>query len=258
MRLLVLIFYITIAFTAQTLGSPISTNYIQTTVLYNVTDLGAENTPPTFVRLADGTVTSVIVSNGTQLYQFNKMPVQSVYEKQQSSTDDYYVTTMRVNGHSTGYGVYFGAEPSNGPVVFGASSGWNGVPSDLNSSGQFVGSAHYPDPSYALPGQYYWAAFSTPTGANHGFTAYVSDNLNYYIPNLPDGAWLTSAFAISDSGQILTLGNDGHDYLLTPLSLGIPAPTPVPEPTTTIIFGMMGGALVIRSLRRKTVSESTD
>jgi PEP-CTERM motif len=64
---------------------------------------------------------------------------------------------------------------------------------------------------------------------------------------------LTSAFKIDDLGRILAQGSDGHDYLLTPTALG--SPETVPEPSSVMVFGVVGSLLGLRSIRRrKTVA----
>ena len=51
-------------------------------------------------------------------------------------------------------------------------------------------------------------------------------------------------------GRILAIGSDGHDYLVNKEALA--SPSPVPEPTTTMMIVLVGSLLGVRSIRRRS------
>lgn len=226
-------------------SSPISASTIAT--LYTATDLGAGYQLQT---ASSGDTSAVTGANGS-VYAFDKSPVTPIYDyvKDDNHQDAFTIFLLQNGSHKVGY---------NSDMVSGTSvriSAPTGVPflggwhliypgpspvSDLNSQGQFVGTS-----LIGLTGSQTFAAFSDPSGQSHNSNgaASVVDNLNNYIATIP-GVTLTSAVKIDDLGRIIAVGSNGDDYLLSPVALGPPSPTP--EPTAFALLAVASAGLAIR------------
>jgi probable HAF family extracellular repeat protein len=118
---------------------------------------------------------------------------------------------------------------SQGDVSLGSLGGANGVANALNNSNQVVG----------------WSQIAS--GAQHAFLYFngTMQDLNLLIPPL-SGITLTSAVGIDAAGKIVAFGTDAsgqtNEYLLTPLE------SPVPEPSTLAIMGLMIVATAARQV----------
>ncbi len=89
------------------------------------------------------------------------------------------------------------------------------------------------------------------SGVGGGYGDMLDSPYNYTAPaTLPfTQFYFTQGQLIDDLGRIVAKASDGHDYLLTPTSLG--APQTVPEPSTLIIFGLGAAALLASGVRRR-------
>lgn len=205
--------------------------------LYSATDLGAGYTLQTN---PDGSAYGVTNAVGTITYAFDKAPVQvtstfSNYDPWTHMTYDPNLSTFfKINGYEA-----YNYEVSRNDIVT-TSIGWLGSNDfnpilDMNSSGQIVGALGSDG-----DGQPQSARFSEPGMKNHPDSGiggeYYSDELNHYVAPIPGSPYLISAFKIDDLGRILAEGDNGHDYLLTPVALGDPAT--VPEPTSLMVFAV--------------------
>jgi hypothetical protein len=221
-------------------------------ILYSTTDLG---TGYQLQSRASGQVYGVAGLLGVD-YAFDKSPVTSInLGPDYFGNGEYQMLSMQNGTYQVGYNNFH--SPGVGvflyPTFEGAYSGWfirpGGYPpspvSDINSQGQVVGTS-----LYASGQTNTYAAFSDVNDNAHNVAAdtSVKDNLNNYIATIP-GVSLTSALKIDDLGRIVAVGDNGHDYLLTPSALG-PAAT-VPEPSTAMMFGVVGSFLGLRSIRRR-------
>jgi probable HAF family extracellular repeat protein len=109
---------------------------------------------------------------------------------------------------------------SQGDVSLGSLGGANGVANALNNANQVVG----------------WSQIAS--GAQHAFlySNGTMQDLNLLIPPL-SGITLTSAVGINAAGEVVAFGTDAsgqtNEYFLTPLE------SPVPEPSTFAIMGLM-------------------
>ncbi len=118
------------------------------------------------------------------------------------------------------------------------------TPEGINNAGQVVGISYN-----ALNGGSSWQGFLYQNG--------TMTNLTSLLP--PGTGWkVTSGIAINDQGQILALANSAngveHTILLTPPNLPASPDAvfplmPVPEPSTLVVFGVIGLALAARELR---------
>lgn len=229
---------------------------------FSVTDLG----PGTPYDVAhDGkSVSYVSASDGTQ-YAFEKSPVQVTRgggEPGGWANTAMYSINLKSGSYQASDTVY-----NRSPLVQGSAGSiiWDSVSTsaygtslpgglpiaDINIRGQVVG---YNDSSGG-------AAFSLPGLEEHPYVPKPlnSDSIKNYVtelppfPGRPEDLWLRNAFAIDDLGRILVYATDGadynHVYLFTPLALG--DPTPVPEPTTLMMGGVLGIAYGLRRFRRR-------
>jgi hypothetical protein len=229
-------------------------------ILYSTTDLGSSYTLET---TTGGLATNpysplygVANSDGSVIYAFDKSPVTSINLRTNYTPNDYAYQLLNLqNGtHQVGYlsqditqlGTILSPAPGGFFDWFTQQNDHFLPISDINSQGQFVGTSRYTTGPGAT-----FAAFSNPNGLTHdvqGNDSTSTDNLNNYIPPIP-GVTLTSAFAIDDLGRIIAFGSNSDAYLLTPSALGSPAT--VPEPPTSLMLGLAGSLLGIRSLRRR-------
>ena len=243
----------TLWFGAAILLSLFSVSRAEAGAIYSTTDLG---TSDQLEANANGQVYGVANSTGSVVYAFDKAPVTAIdVGPINIGNAQYQYLTLEIGTHQVGY--INAISPVLGVFLYptgqGYSSGWfisaggfsgNSPLLDVNSQGQYVGISQF----YGKAGTY--AAFSTLDGYSHDYTdtTQVANNLNSYIVTIP-GVSLTSAFKIDDLGRILAEGSDGHNYLLTPTSLG--SPSTVPEPSTVIMLGMASGLFALRSISRK-------
>ncbi len=220
--------------------------------LFSTTDLGSSYQLKTD---SAGHVYGVANADGSAVYAFDKSPVTAINLNTNTPSqlpDSAYVYTMQnqdgshrvgyVTSNSTALGDYL--RPTLEPV----GSGWYTRPgqspvNDINVPGQAVGTSLNPS------GTGNYAAFSDVTGLPHGVNASVTDNLNNYVATMP-GVTLTSAVKVDDLGRILAIGSNGHDYLVNKEALG--SPSPVPEPTTTMMIVLVGSLLGVRAIRRRS------
>lgn len=223
--------------------------------LYSVSDLG---TGVTFQSDTSGMVSTLTGQNGA-VYAFDKSPVTSINERQYDSMREWYTqNTMQIGNFKVGYRM----EYLEGQPIYYASfapdwSDWTTpsfsgqrIVSDINVKGQVVGTGYlnyYTQPSID-PKFVPFAAFTDVGMKLHGKDASVADNLNNYITPIPN-VTLTAATNIDDLGRIVADGSDGHVYLLTPTALG--SAVPVPEPSSAVVFAVVGSALGLHALRRR-------
>jgi probable HAF family extracellular repeat protein len=109
--------------------------------------------------------------------------------------------------------------------------GKNGVASALNNANQVVGWSEVADGTHH--------AFLYSNGA--------MQDLNALVP--PPGVVLNSAVGIDDAGRVVAFGTDASgvtdEYLLTP---GLVSPSPVPEPSTIALAGLVLCGYAVRRL----------
>ena len=142
-----------------------------------------------------------------------------------------------VNGNETGSGSFL---YQNGTFTNLGTLGGPGVEAaSINSLGQIVGNSG----SIPNPNEPHFHAFLYQNG-----TMFDLNNL------VPAGSnWtLELAQKINDQGQIIGIGlapggGAEHSFLLTPS--GLPAPAPIPEPSTLAFFGLTAVALAYHKLR---------
>ena len=235
----------------MTLAGLMGASRTEAAPLYFTTDLGSSYQLKTD---SAGHVYGVANADGSAVYAFDKSPVTSINQTTETPSqlpDSSYVYTMRNQDGSHQVGYVTSNSGTMGtilrPTLEPAGSGWytpadRSPVNDLNSPGQAVGTSLNPS------GTGYYAAFSDVTGLPHGANASVTDNLNNFVTTNP-GVTLTSAVKVDDLGRILAIGSNGHDYLINPTALG--SPSPVPEPTTTMMIVLVGSLLGVRSIRRR-------
>ncbi len=204
---------------------------------YTLTDLG---TSDTLVKDTKGDITGVSNAAGTVTYALDKSPVVvTVGPQLPSNRDDQigysYTTTFQTQGGTYSATTYWEHDPTSSQGIT-QTFPFYGTVSDVNIHGQMVGSTEGGAPL---------GVFGIPV-------AYGPEGLltlsSYVNPTSDPTFYLRGAGAIIDDlGRILTDGSNGHEYLLTPSSLG--APQTVPEPSTLLIFGLGAAALMYRAHR---------
>jgi probable HAF family extracellular repeat protein len=123
---------------------------------------------------------------------------------------------------------------TQGDVSLGSLGGTNGAASALNNSNQVVG----------------WS--QTAGGAQHAFVYSngTMQDLNLLIPSSAN-IHLVDAVGIDGSGRIVAYGTDASgqmdEFLLTPEA----SASPVPEPSTLTVFGLMIAAVAVRQIRSR-------
>jgi hypothetical protein len=212
------------------LGVIVSPRANASPLYYTLTDLGTSDTLQTD---ANGDTYGVTNAAGTVTYALDKTPVtESVGPMIYPIYGGYYrVTTFQTQGGSytdmeswSASGNYRN-DPFIGPVtsvniqgsMIGPSFGGLGLLAHLPGYGLYEG----------LLGQSVYTPPATVPASQFHFT---------------------SGQVIDDLNRIVADGNDGHDYLLTPTSLG--TPQTVPEPSTLIVFGLVAAALMAHHARR--------
>lgn len=232
-------------------------------MLYTLTDLGPSPTRLTYfdnvgnnpsgfevyeggaaARLAmdaAGDITGVSNSSGTLTYAFNKSPVSvtygPVFDAWQAgqfytlSGTDYstYTTTFHTLGGTYSVSTYRGAMAMWDPITEGHV---HGLPIDANIHGQILVTAQGSD---------FLGVLGVP-GVEGSLTGFYTPPTSSYFHLRGVGA------LIDDLGRIIAAGTDGHEYLLTPTSLG--TPQTVPEPSTLIVFGLVAAAILRRGYAR--------
>ena len=227
------------------LNSAASASAIAT--LYNTTDLGAGYQ----LQTDSSGYTSAVTGADGSVYAFGKSPVTSINLRTDFYIHDaYQLLTMQNGSHQTGYiydfpsgtGISWILHPSFENIFNGWQTSVGQSPVlDINSNGQVVGTSL--NLVVGSTGPPVYAAFSDVNGQSHGFAAQTVDNLNNYIIPIP-GVNLTSAVKIDDLGRIIAVGSNGDNYLLTPVALGPPSPTP--EPTTLAVLAVASAGFAIR------------
>jgi hypothetical protein len=225
--------------------------------MFTVTDLGSSYT---LQQDSSGTVHTVTSGDGDQTFAFEKAPVTQINQRVNSDVIPGVLGTIyylfQVGTNKYGFETYYNPALPNGsesvPLGIPLETGWhdggmNGIISDVNAKGQFVGSG------VSLSSGTF-AAFSTPSGGSHSIGDlggyYYADALNTFIAsNL--GVNLTSSLKIDDLGDIIAEGslNGANQYFL--LTLNGP-PTPAPEPTAILTLGVGIVTLCIHRVRRRT------
>jgi probable HAF family extracellular repeat protein len=118
-----------------------------------------------------------------------------------------------------------------GMIDLGTLGGAGGMAFAANNAGEVVGGANIADG--------HSRAFVTDAnGAN------ITDLNTLLIAVLADGSYLSNAYGINASGQIIASDNKGRSYLLTPVG-------PVPLPASAwLMFSSLGGLAALARKRR--------
>lgn len=199
---------------------------------FSVTDLG---TSYSFQYGPDGTTMQGVINGaGDETYAYNKTPVvMSTHAGPSGSRSTIYSYTA---------GPYTASNQkySNNTVV-NSSVGWTNTNgqfpiNDINIKGQVVGSLAG-SARITLPDLQHHVIPSLPNDGMYG-----ADMLDIYIHPVSGLSWLTSAIGIDDTGRILARGDNNHFYLLSP--------TPVPEPSSLMMFAIVGAGYGVLSVRR--------
>ena len=215
---------------------------------YTVTDLGTTTANSTsfegkswhvgLTTDANGDITGVSNADGTIKYAFDKSPVWTSYGGPAAYSpplfqEGYAYNTIyhTISGNFTSMITVSGAlnlQVQQGPF-------WGGGPNppvtDVNIHGQMIGD---------LTGNL--AILANPPAGLVFTYGVVPPNGGFAFRFEATGA------LIDDSGRVLAPGTNGHEYLLTPTSLG--TPQTVPEPSTLIVFGLVAAAIVRRGCPR--------
>jgi probable HAF family extracellular repeat protein len=104
---------------------------------------------------------------------------------------------------------------------------WNGIMTDLGTLGSSPSAAY----GINTNGQIVGASYLSDNVTCHAFLYSTNSGTMLDLNNLvmnSIGTYLTTAYGINESGQIIANGADGHAYLLTPASQVTPPPPPPP------------------------------
>lgn len=215
---------------------------------YTVTDLGlapsqftgvhGDWVSATLTQDANGDVNGVTNAAGTVTYAFQKSTVVvTVSPRVENWTfggpQSTYVTTFQTQGGTYSIGTsndWWGDYRTVTGVFYGNVT-------DVNIHGQMVG---------GTSGGGALGVMGIPVVT--GMVGLLTED-SYQNPTSNPYFYFTGRGPlIDDLGRILAQGSDGHEYLLTPTSLG--APQTVPEPSTLLIFGLGAAALMAHHARR--------
>ena len=220
--------------------------------MYNVTQLAGDYSTR---RDATGHIVGLIDNGNGALYAFDKVPVTVApgYLGGFANAHNYHVEKYLTNGTTTiGYDFISPYHSPSGQSItnFGVWESYNGgVPvMDFNIHGVAVGFEQ-------TPGGGKYAEVSTPNFGMHDGSSLlgIADRMNQFLPTSA-GIAMISANLIDDLGRIVASGRGvdekSHNYMLTPVDLG--SATPIPEPSTLVLFAAIGvGAVAIRRRRSR-------